>query len=331
MKLGHLKSSGMFAAFVAAAVVLTLGAAATSVQAQTPTTVYGFPGTPGPVNPNIEAIAQGRDGELYLTAAGGDGKAINCTITYCGTAIKMTTLGAVTDVFDFSNNNCGVDNCGNGAYGGLTLGSDGNFYGAFFYGGTGNNGEVFKLTPAGVLTALHNFTGAGDGSRPYGAPIQAANGTFFGTTTSAIVANSTAYSVTSAGVFTTLHTFTGPDGQNIYAPLIQGSDGNFYGDTVAGGTSNHGVIFKMTPAGAVTVLHNFTGTDGSNGSFPLIQASDGNFYGTTYAQGAPLGQEWYSKSPPAALIPCSTTSMELRMGTAPGAAWYRPRMASYMA
>ena len=260
---------------------------AVPAQAQTPTTVYAFPGVPGPVNPNIEAIAQGRDGNLYFTAAGGDGGALNCTVTYCGAAFNITTSGAVTDVFDFSNNNCGPVNCGNGAYGGLTLGTDGNFYGAFYYGGTttDNDGEIFKLTPAGVLTSLHSFTGAGDGSRPYGAPIQAANGTFYGTTTSATVADSTAYSVTSAGVFKTLHTFTGTDGQNIYAPLVQGTDGDFYGDTAAGGTSNDGVIFKMTAAGAVTVLHNFDGTDGSDGSFPLIQASDGNFYGSTYAGG----------------------------------------------
>jgi len=260
---------------------------AVAARAQTPTTVYGFPGTPGPVNPNVEAIAQGRDGELYLTAAGGDAKALNCTITYCGAAFKMTTSGVVTDVFDFSNNDCGPVNCGNGAYGGLTLGADGNFYGAFFYGGTttANDGEVFKLTPAGVLTSLHSFTGGSDGTRPYAAPIQAANGTFYGTTSSATVADSTAYSVTSTGVFTTLHTFTGADGQSIYAPLVQGSDGNFYGGTVAGGTTNHGVIFKMTSSGTVTVLHNFTGTDGSNDSFPLIQASDGNFYGTTYSGG----------------------------------------------
>ncbi len=266
---------------------LTVGLlSAVPARAQTPTTIYGFPGTPGPVNPNIEAIAQGRDGNLYLTAAGGDGGAVDCTTTYCGTAFKITTSGAVTDVFDFSNGGCPASFCGTGAYGGLTLGADGNFYGATFYGGTtSNNGTVFKLTPAGVATALHNFTGAGDGSRPYGSPIQAPSGIFYGTTTSATVANSTAYSVTSAGVFATLHTFTGPDGQNVYAPLVQGSDGNLYGDTAAGGTSNNGVIFKMTPAGVVTVLHNFTGTDGSNGSFALIQASDGNFYGTTYAGG----------------------------------------------
>ncbi len=255
-------------------------------QAQTPTTVYGFTGTPGPLNPNVEAIAQGRDGELYLTAAGGDGGAVDCTTTYCGTAFKMTTSGAVTDVFDFSNGGCPASFCGTAAYGGLTLGADGNFYGATYNGGTtGNDGTVFKLTPEGVATALHNFTGSGDGAHPYGSPIQATNGTLYGTTTSATVADSTAYSVTSAGVFTTLHTFTGTDGQNVYAPLVQGTTGDFYGDTVAGGTSNNGVIFKMTPTGMVTVLHNFTGADGSNGSFPLIQASDGNFYGTTYSGG----------------------------------------------
>jgi len=287
MYLYNLKSLRVPAALAAALAVLIFAGAAVPAQAQTPTTVFGFTGSPGPLNPNIEAIAQGRDGELYFTAGGGDGKALNCTVTYCGTAIKMTTAGAVTDVFDFSNNNCGPVNCGNGAYGGLTLGIDGNFYGAFYYGGTttDNDGEVFKLTPAGVLTSLHSFTGASDGSRPYGAPIQAANGIFYGTTSSATVADSTAYSVTSAGVFTTLHTFTGPDGQNIVAPLVQGADGNLYGDSAAGGTSNDGVIFKMTPTGAVTVLHNFSGTDGSNGSFPLIQASDGNFYGSTYSGG----------------------------------------------
>jgi uncharacterized repeat protein (TIGR03803 family) len=258
---------------------------AVPAQAQTPTTVYGFPGTPGPVNPNIEALTQGRDGELYLTAAGGDGKALNCTVTYCGAAFKITPAGAVSDLFDFSNNNCTVVLCGYDAYGGLTLGTDGNFYGAFYEGGnTGTLGAVFKLTPAGVLTLLHSFTGVSDGSHPYGAPIEGTNGIFYGTTTSASN-NSTAYSVTSAGVFKTLHTFTGTDGQNVYAPLVQGTDGNFYGDSAAGGKSNDGVIFKMTPSGTVTVLHNFAGTDGSEDYYPLIQASDGNFYGTSYAGG----------------------------------------------
>jgi len=274
----------VFTGILGAVLAVTL-LVAPQAQGQTITTVYGFPGTPGPYNPNDEAIALGRDGELYLFAQGGDGNAVNCTITYCGELFQISTSGTVTDLYDLSNNSCPGSFCGYGAYGGLTLGSDGNFYGSTYYGGTNGYGTVFKVTPAGVATALYNFTGASDGSSPYAAPIQASNGTFYGTTTSAVVTDSTAYSVTSAGVFKTLHTFTGPDGQNVYAPLVQGTNGNFYGGTAAGGTNNDGVIFEMTPSGTVTVLHNFAGTDGSNVSYPLIQASDGNFYGTTYYGG----------------------------------------------
>jgi hypothetical protein len=78
------KSLRIGTALILAMLVLAVAAAAVPAQAQTPTTVYAFPGVPGPVNPNIEAIAQGRDGNLYLTAAGGSGGAINCTTTYCG-------------------------------------------------------------------------------------------------------------------------------------------------------------------------------------------------------------------------------------------------------
>jgi uncharacterized repeat protein (TIGR03803 family) len=267
-----------WASLVAAMVALTLAVAAVPALAQTPTTLYSFPLGAAPRNPNSEAIAQGRDGNLYTTSIGGGGGGDHCNITYCGTVFSITPSGTVTVVYAFGND-------GYEPYGGETLGTDGNFYGTTYDGGTNSIGEVYKLTPAGVLTALHSFAGTGDGSHPYAAPIEGTNGIFYGTTTSAGVPNSTAYSVTSSGVFTTLHTFTGTDGQNIYAPLVQGTDGNFYGGTAAGGTNNLGVIFKMTPSGTVTVLHNFAGTDGSQAYYGLIQARDGNFYGTTYYGG----------------------------------------------
>ena len=272
--------------FCAALVVALL--AAVPAQAQiTPTTVYAFPGVPGPENPNIEAFAQGRDGNLYLTSAGGTGHASNCSVTYCGEAFNITPSGTVTNLFDLSNQGCSSTIiCGLNPYGGLILGADGNFYGAFYNGGnSNNNGAVYQMTPAGVVKLLYSFTGASDGSHPYGSPIQSTSGTFYGTTTSATVADSTAYSVTSAGVFKTLHTFTGTDGQNVYAQLVQGTDGNFYGESTAGGANGFGVIFKMTSTGTVTVLHNLTGTDGSQAYYPLIQASDGNFYGTAFSGG----------------------------------------------
>jgi uncharacterized repeat protein (TIGR03803 family) len=145
-------------------------------------------------------------------------------------------------------------------------------------------GQVYKVTAAGKLTILHDFTNEGDGESPQSSPIEATNGIFYGTS------NSTVYSVTSKGVFTTLHNFTGSDGTTPSGALVQGSDGNLYGETVSGGSSGDGVIYKITPSGDFSVLHDFTGApDGSQGYFPLMQASDGNFYGVTLAGGSFYG------------------------------------------
>ena len=48
-------------------------------------------------------------------------------------------------------------------------------------GGGETYGTVFKITPAGKLTTLHDFRGA-DGVFPYAALIQATDGNFYGTT-----------------------------------------------------------------------------------------------------------------------------------------------------
>src|SRR5262252_4918111 len=95
----------VFVSTFCAATAISLLSAITA-QGQTPVTLYAFPGTPGPGNPNDQAITQGRDGELYFWAGGGDGTAQNCTVTYCGALFKISTSGTVTDLFDQSNNNC---------------------------------------------------------------------------------------------------------------------------------------------------------------------------------------------------------------------------------
>src|ERR1700689_1562372 len=105
---------------------LAIGMLNVAAQGQVPTTVYSFTATPGPLNPNDQAITQGRDGELYLSAGGGDGTAQDCSTTYCGELFKISTTGTVTDLFDQSNQNCSVIYCGFATYGGLTLGTDGN-------------------------------------------------------------------------------------------------------------------------------------------------------------------------------------------------------------
>ena len=267
MNLSNVKLSGMVVAVVAAMVALTFAGAAVPAQAQTPTVVYTFTASGTPQNPIDWAIAQGRDGNLYSTTC--------ATLGGTSVVFKVTPAGTLSTV-DATTPACSY---------GVTLGTDGNFYGAASSGGTDNVGQVYKVTPGGVATVLHSFTGGSDGSVPIAPPIEGTNGIYYGTTTSIGVPNSTAYSVTSAGVFTTLHTFTGADGQNVYGALVQGTDGNFYGASGTGGTSNDGVIFKMTPTGTVTVLHNFLGTDGSAAYWGLIQGADGNFYGTTTTGG----------------------------------------------
>ena len=163
---------------------------------------------------------------------------------------------------------------------------DGNFYGTTASGGASDAGTLFRMTPAGTVTVLHEFTGGTtDGANPVASLIQATDGNFYGTTYSAGSASfGTVFQMTLCGIVTTLHAFTGTDGAGPSAALLEAMDGNLYGTTSSGlyGTSDFGTVFRMTFGGTVTVLNAFTG--GTGGETPvasLIQASDGNFYGTT--------------------------------------------------
>ena len=44
--------------------------------------------------------------------------------------------------------------------------AQGNLYGTTFSGGSSNDGVVFEITPQGIETVLHAFSGS-DGSTPY--------------------------------------------------------------------------------------------------------------------------------------------------------------------
>lgn len=196
---------------------------------------------------------------------------------------------------------------------GVIEGSDGDLYGTTSAcGAASNRGSVFRLSKAGVLTVLKNFSTpatAADGQLPQAALVQGADGAYYGTTSQAGTdpnGGGTVFRVTSAGSFTTLHAFAGDSGLEGGRPqgaLALGSDGNLYGTTTAGGQPDPGrgrvalgTVFRITPAGGFTSLYTFLSDPFSPGFTPTVTGSnpiagltrggDGNFYGITSGGGA---------------------------------------------
>ncbi len=250
-------------------VVGGLGCLTTMLGAQTVSTLYSFNGTDGD-RPYYVVPTQGRDGKLYGTTA------TSVSTDGDGTAWQLSTAGELKVLHTFTSAS------GNWPNAGLTLGTDGNFYGTTLEGGSTSAGVLFRLTPAGVYTVLHEFQGGSDGQAPYAAPIEASDGNLYGTTFGGTSADSTVYKYTRAGAFSTIHVLTGTEGSNIEIPLIQAADGNLYGTATGGGLYGCGTLFKMSLAGQM--LHTYSFCSPSElGWFPLglIQGNDGNFYGTT--------------------------------------------------
>ena len=275
--------------------VFMLAASIVSVHAQTYTPLYTYPvttnNTSGVAAPAL--FSQGPDGDLYST--------IQTNGTHnLGSVYKMTTAGDYTLVYSFCSElaHCGVT--GETPYGGVTLGTDGNFYGTTLGGGACDQGvgTIFKITPTATWTKLWDFTAGTtcnghialkDEGYPYYAPFQGRDGNFYGVNQGVYTGTYGAfYKITSKGKLTP-YPFAYTNGANPNIPT-QGSDGNFYGTTQSGGdpTCRCGVVYKATAAGKITPLHTFKGypTDGNRPIGALVQGNDGNFYGTTYQGGA---------------------------------------------
>jgi len=299
-----------FSALKTARIVFVICAATAIVShAQTFTTLLNFDDANG-ANPDV-GVVQGMDGNFYGTTERG-GTSDNCVnsngITGCGTVYKITSAGLLTTLYSFDITD------GAGAVG-LVQASNGILYGVTGAGGTSGNcqskdgatgcGTVFKITTAGKLTTLHNFSGM-DGAIPTGL-VQGTDGNFYGITILGGTGNDcpnpgsqfangcgTVFKMTAAGTLTSLYSFCSQpncaDGSEPTA-LIEGTDGNFYGSTLLGGgsancTNGCGTIFKLTPSGTLTTLHSFDFTAGAYPGSSLALASDGNFYGITQGGGA---------------------------------------------
>jgi uncharacterized repeat protein (TIGR03803 family) len=133
-------------------------------------TIHSFTGQ-GDGGLPVAGLTLGPDGNLYGTTQAG------ASHQY-GSVFKITPAGALTTIYSFTG--VGIDGWEPDAA--LTLGIDGNFYGTALNGGTGNNGEVFKITPTGTLTVLYDFAGQPDAQNPHDALAQDPSGNLYGST-----------------------------------------------------------------------------------------------------------------------------------------------------
>jgi uncharacterized repeat protein (TIGR03803 family) len=236
--------------------------------AGTLTRLHSFTGADG-ANP-FAGVIQTTDGNFYGTTFYGGEFGL-------GTVYRLDAAGTLTTIHSFAGGAAGAY-----PHAGVIQGTDGNFYGTTYNtnsGGPNDRGTIYRLEAAGAFTTLHVFTGGVDGMNPIAALIQAADGSFYGTTYGG---RGTVFKIDASGTLTTLHQFTGPDGSAPYAGVVQATDGSLYGTTLGGGAIGYGTVFRLNASGTLTTLHSF-GSD-VNSEVPyatLIQATDGSFYGTT--------------------------------------------------
>jgi uncharacterized repeat protein (TIGR03803 family) len=182
----------------------------------------------------------------------------------------------------------------------LAIDGAGNIFGTTVYGGSGNGGTVYELSPAGdgsiTEKVLYSFAGCNgnsqDGCLPYGAILDS-KGNLFGITSfgGASVSYCAVWELSpdGAGGWTEqiLHPFgSGKDGQYPRSALLLDASGNLFGTTSNGGLHGGGTAFELSPGAGggwtESVIYNF-GSRG-DGCFPsarLISDPAGNLYGTT--------------------------------------------------
>jgi uncharacterized repeat protein (TIGR03803 family) len=271
------------------AVVVLCAAIAVALPAQTFTTLHSFDGTDG-TSP-VAGLVQATNGDLYGTTADGGANG-------GGTVFKISLGSTLTSLYSF----CAHSGCTDGSSPQAVLVQDtnGDFYGTTLSGGTRLDalgsaaGTVFKITPSGVLTTLHDFcaqAGCQDGESPWAGLVQATNRDLYGTTGGGGASGpGTVFKIVPGGTLMTLHSFDSEDGASPLAALVQAPNGDLYGTTYLGGAHGGGTVFEITPSGALSTLYNFcaqTGcTDGKYPSAGLVQAASGDFYGTTQEGGA---------------------------------------------
>jgi hypothetical protein len=226
------------------------------------TTIYQFPSTE---RLTLKPI-YGSDGNYYGTSEpSSGGTAYLYQVTPAGVFSKVATLPF------------GIT----GFLGGGTVlqGTDGSFYGiqSTSPGCSSSNqhGGVYKLTPSGQYTLLHDFGVCTPGV--VNSLIQGSDGKLYGSTQASVL-----FSLTTSGEYQVLFHTTNGNAQGVcQCTLVQASNGIIYGTALGGGPGGYGLIFALDaglPAPIPQALQ-FSPQSGSAGTkvriwgYHLLQAS----------------------------------------------------------
>jgi uncharacterized repeat protein (TIGR03803 family) len=254
----------------------------TATESGSETVLFSFAGI---IQDPVSTLVPDAKGDVYGSGAYGDGGGIYEATSNGIQLIYIFTGGGHEEWFPSGN---------------IVRDDAGDIYGVTEVGGhsssscaeIGGCGTVFKVTPAGKATILHNFSGGTDGAHPLGGLTRAPNGDIYGTTDwGGIVSNGnygdgTIFKIDKSDAVSVVFRFNGTNGALPYAPLIFDPAGNAYSTTYSGGAFDEGVVFEISPSGGERILHSFgKGADGNGPWAGLVRDADGNLYGTTEGGG----------------------------------------------
>jgi uncharacterized repeat protein (TIGR03803 family) len=262
-------------------------------------------------------LVLGNDGWFYGTTAYGGMTNASLQRGH-GTVFRVNTNGELATLAMFKSTNGYLPTAG------LTMGSDGNFYGTTWGGTNGSGtGTLFKMPTNGALNMLFVFGGT-NGSSP-NALTMGNDGNLYGTTsamlfrldTNAMVTILTKFGSTNKittltpasdtgfygtgtkGIFrvgidgsiTNIFSFNSTNG-NLKAPVVLKADGGIVGTTPDGGAYGVGTVYQLNSDGLFSTIFSFANTPGAKPK-GLSLGPDGEIYGTTIDGGSFGGGSFY--------------------------------------
>jgi uncharacterized repeat protein (TIGR03803 family) len=252
----------------------------------TETVLYAFKGGAIDGSGPFWGVFEDHSGNLYGTTTYGPGA--GCALDQgCGTVFKLTPDGTERVLYALPGGDDGGNPNSN-----LIRDASGNLYAAAMWGGSGNDGVLFKLDRSGAETVLHRFSYLEDTDTPAGLSMDT-DGNLYTTVQGGRRGHGAVFRLAPDGTGKLVYSFKGgrKDGDTSLTGVILDSGQNLYGTTIFGGGNGCGglgcgTVFKIAPDGTETVLHIFT--DAAGGTIPsaLIRDNKGFLYGTTYRGGA---------------------------------------------